>query len=106
MLMRAGIFTADVFVQSENRLLVLQHVTEPLPDPNKSAIKGSCDLNNCRYNREQRRTTSRKFMKMPLHKARARRGFNTELSEGGFLHTFSRPFETTVIVSSLSPVCP
>lgn len=54
MLMRAGIFTADVFAQSENSLFVPQHITEPLQDPNKSAIKGSCDLSNSRYNREQR----------------------------------------------------
>lgn len=69
MLMRAGIFTADVLVQSANSLFVPQHITEPLQDPNKSAIKGSCDLNNSRYNREQRRTTSGKFMKMPLREA-------------------------------------
>lgn len=40
MLIRGGIFTADVLMQFGNGLFVLLHVTEPLQGLHKSAIKG------------------------------------------------------------------
>ena len=75
MLMRSGIFTAGVSAQSGNRLFVL---LPPPHDHHKSAIKGSCDLNNSRHNREPDT-----FMKMRPQEEGARRGVHRGARGGG-----------------------